>query len=156
MKKSIIVFVSATIISLLVIGFSWGFLNAKIGEAILTEETLYGDIAATENLKVGFRADSNKTLHWINSYDYTEEKTTSNFKRGEMAEIEDKASDDDIRFTGESTVPFSTNVEYSELGGLQNKGIHKLYSKIQDTVVNTGKEQQGEIKLAYYLDYYPI
>jgi len=156
MKKSIIVFVSATIISLLVLGFSWGFLNDEIGEAILTEETLYGDIAATENLEVGFRADSDNTLHWINSYDYTEGKTTSNFKRGEMAENEDKVSDDDIRFTGESTVPFSTNVEYRELGGLQNKGIHKFYSKIQETVVNTGKEQQGEIKLANYLDYYPI
>ena len=129
MKNSIIVFVSATIISLLVLGFSWGFLNDEIGEAILTEETLYGDIAATENLEVGFRADSDNTLHWINSYDYTEGKTTSNFKRGEMAENEDKVSDDDIRFTGESTVPFSTNVEYSELGGLQNKGIHKFYSK---------------------------
>ena len=156
MKKSIIVFVSATIISLIVLGFSWGFLNDEIGEAILTEETLYGDIAATENLEVGFRADSDNTLHWINSYDYTEGKTTSNFKRGEMAENEDKVSDDDIRFTGESTVPFSTNVEYSELGGLQNKGIHKFYGKIQETVVNTGKEQQGKVKLSDYLDYYPI
>ena len=130
MKKSIVVFVTATIISLLVLGLSWGFLSDEIGEAILTEETLYGDIAATENLEVGFRADSDKTLHWINSYDYTEGKTTSDFKRGEMTEIEESIGDDDIRFTGESTVPFSTNVEYSGLGGLQNKGIHKFYSKI--------------------------
>ena len=156
MKKSIIVFVLATIISLLVLGFSWGFLNDEIGEAILTEETLYGDIAATENLEVGFRADSNKTLHWINSYDYTEGKTTSNFKRGEIAEIEDNSSDDDIRFTGKSTVPFSTNVEYSGLGDLQNKGIHKFYNKMQESVVSTGKEQQGKVKLSDYLDYYPI
>ena len=156
MKKSIIVFVSATIISLLVLGLSWGFLSEEIGEAILTEETLYGDIAATENLEVGFRADSDKTLHWINSYDYTEGKTTSNFKRGEIAEIEDNSSDDDIRFNGESTVPFSTNVEYSGLGDLQNKGVHEFYNKIQEYIVSTGKEQQGEIKLADYLDYYPI
>ena len=45
-------------------------------------------------------------------------------------------------------MPFSTNVEYSGLGDLQNKGVHEFYSKIQETVVNTGKEQQGEIKLA--------
>ena len=145
MKKSIIVFVSATIISLLVLGLSWGFLSDEIGEAILTEETLYGDIAATENLEVGFRADSNKTLHWINSYDYTEGKTTSNFKRDEIAEIEDNSSDDDIRFNGESTVPFSTNVEYSELGDLQNKDVHEFYNKMQEYVVSTCKEQQGEI-----------
>ncbi len=156
MKKSIIVFVSVTIISVLVLGFSWGFLNDEIGEAIITEETLYGDIVATENLEVGFRADSNNTLHWINSYDYTEGKTTSNFKRGEMVASEDEASDDDIRFAGESTVPFSTNIEYSELGGLQNNGIHKFYNTIQESVVSTGKEQQGKIKLSDYLDYYPI
>lgn len=155
MNKSIIIFVTAAILSVLVIIFACFFLSQHVGYAVLTEETISGDVSATEKLSVGFRSDSSNNLHWVCTYDYDENKTDTLFQRGDML-ISEEVKTDDIRFTGESTVPFTVRLENSGLTNFQDEKVHGFYDEIQNSVNESGIEQQGKINLSEYLDYYPI
>ena len=155
MNKSIIIFVAATILSVLIIILTCLFLNQQVGAAVLTEETISGDVIAAENLTVGFRSDSSNSLHWVNAYNFETGNTHTIFRRGDML-IPEEESTEDIRFNGESTIPYSTELEYTELNNLQNKEIHKFYNDIQNNVLESGTEIQGKLNLSEYLDYYPI
>ena len=179
MKKSIILFILLTLLSVGGIIYGCVFVDAEISEAKLTEETLVGDRKAAEGISVGFRADSGDDLHWINSYDYSSGKSESDFKRGEILEAEENSIFDDIqrdksfgkgdltktvktslyediRFTGWDTESFVTELDYESLNGLQEKEIHAFYEKVQERVAESGKAESGEIRLGNYLDYYPV
>lgn len=156
MKKSIIIFVTSIALSAGMVIYGWAFVDSRVGEVSLTEETMAGNKAAADGLTVGFRADSADNLHWISSYDYNTDKTDSSFKRGEMTETIDSSVYDDIRFTGWSTVPFSTQIKYDGLDGLQENKIQAFYNEIQQRVKETGAEENGKIRLKDYLDYYPV
>ncbi|MDD7216142.1 MAG: hypothetical protein PUH94_05695, partial [Firmicutes bacterium] len=156
MKKSIIIFVTSIALSAGMVIYGWAFVDSRVGEVSLTEETMAGNKAAADGLTVGFRADSADNLHWISSYDYNTDKTDSSFKRGEMTETIDASVYDDIRFTGWSTVPFSTQIKYDGLDGLQENKIQAFYNRIQHRVMETGAEEEGRIRLCDYLDYYPV
>lgn len=156
MKKSIIIFVTSIALSAGMVIYGWAFVDSRVGEVSLTEETMAGNKAAADGLTVGFRADSADNLHWISSYDYNTDKTDSSFKRGEMTETIDSSVYDDIRFTGWSTVPFSTQIKYDGLDGLQENKIQAFYNEIQQRVKETGAEESGKIRLKDYLDYYPV
>ena len=156
MKKSIIIFVTSIALSAGMVIYGWAFVDSRVGEVSLTEETMAGNKAAADGLTVGFRADSADNLHWISSYDYNTDKTDSSFKRGEMTETIDASVYDDIRFTGWSTVPFSTQIKYDGLDGLQENKIQAFYNEIQQRVKETGAEESGKIRLKDYLDYYPV
>ena len=156
MKKSIIIFVTSIALSAGMVIYGWAFVDSRVGEVSLTEETMAGNKAAADGLTVGFRADSADNLHWISSYDYNTDKTDSSFKRGEMTETIDASVHDDIRFTGWSTVPFSTQIKYDGLDGLQENKIQAFYNEIQQRVKETGAEESGKIRLKDYLDYYPV
>lgn len=156
MKKSIIIFVTSIALSAGMVIYGWAFVDSRVGEVSLTEETMAGNKAAADGLTVGFRADSADNLHWISSYDYNTDKTDSSFKRGEMTETIDASVYDDIRFTGWSTVPFSTQIKYDGLDGLQENKIQAFYNEIQQRVKETGAEENGKIRLKDYLDYYPV
>ncbi len=179
MKKSIILFLMVTVLSVSGIVYTCIFVDTEIRESKLTEETIEGDVTAAEGISAGFRADSGDDLHWINSYDYSSGRSESVFKRGEIVEVvetsifddiqRDKSFGkgdltitvkmslyDDIRFTGWSVEPFVTELEYDRLGGLQKKDIHAFYEEIQKRVVESGKAKSGKIRLGDYLDYYPI
>ena len=69
MKKSIFIFLTATVLSIGMIVFGWMSASDQIGKARLTEETITGDRAAADGLIVAFRADSADDLHWINGFD---------------------------------------------------------------------------------------
>ena len=155
MNKSVILFVTTVILSALIILFTCLFLNQQVGAAVLTEETITGDITAADNLTAGFRSDSSDSLHWINTYDYGDGKTKTLFIRGDMP-VPEESSSDSIRFHGESTIPFCTNLENTLLENLQNKKIHRFYDEMQRDVMESGKEMKGKIKLSEYLDYYPV
>ena len=129
MKKSIIIFVTSIALSAGMVIYGWAFVDSRVGEVSLTEETMAGNKAAADGLTVGFRADSADNLHWISSYDYNTDKTDSSFKRGEMTETIDASVYDDIRFTGWSTVPFSTRLKCDRLEGLQEK-LSRLAEKL--------------------------
>lgn len=131
-------------------------MDGQTGEAVLTEETITGDQAEADNLVVGFKADSSENLHWINRYDYSTGQTTSLFKRGEMSKTTTAQFYDNIRFTGWSAVPYYTRLDDDKLDGLQDKKIHTFYDDIQQEVLGDGKTKQGKIKLADYIEYYPI
>lgn len=156
MKKSIIIFVTSIALSAGMVIYGWAFVDSRVGEVSLTEETMAGNKAAADGLTVGFRADSADNLHWISSYDYNTDKTDSSFKRGEMTETIDASVYDDIRFTGWSTMPFSTQIKYDGLDGLQENKIQAFYNEIQQRVKETGAEENGKIRLKDYLDYYPV
>ena len=156
MKKSIIILVMTIILSVGIIVCGCIFVDDQIGEAVLTEKTITGDKKEAEGLVVGFRADSSDDLHWINSYDYSTDQITSSFKRGEMNTKTEAPFYDNIRFTGWSTVPYYTQLKYEGLDGLQDKKIHAFYEDIQQSVIEDGKKEQGKIKLADYIDYYPV
>ena len=156
MKKSIIIFVMTIILSVGIIVCGCIFVDSQTSEAVLTEETITGEKAEAEGLVVGFRADSSDDLHWINSYDYSTDQETSSFKRGEMSIKTEAPFYDNIRFAGWSTVPYYTQLKYEGLGGLQDKKIHAFYNDIQQRVVESGKKEQGKIKLAEYINYYPV
>lgn len=156
MKKSIIIFVTSIALSAGMVIYGWAFVDSRVGEVSLTEETMAGNKAAADGLTVGFRADSADNLHWISSYDYNTDKTDSSFKRGEMTETVDPSLYDDYRFTGWSTVPFSTQIKYDGLDGLQENKIQAFYNEIQQRVKETGEEENGKIRLKDYLDYYPV
>ena len=156
MKRSIIIFMITIFLSIGVIVCGCIFVDNQTGEATLVEETITGDSAEAEGLVVGFKADASDELHWINSYDYSTDQATSTFKRGEMSYKKETQFYDSIRFTGWSTVPYYTQLDYDGLDGLQNKKIHSFYDGIQQNVARTEKKAQGKIKLADYIDYYPI
>ena len=156
MRKSVILFMTMIVLSVAMIVYGCIFVDSRIGEAVLTEETAEGNRAAADGLTVGFRADSADDLHWINSYDYSTGTTESSFKRGEMDKTADSLVYDDIRFTGWSEVPYYTQLRYDRLEGLQEKQINAFYNKIQQKVKKVGTEEKGEIRLKDYLDYYPV
>lgn len=156
MKKSIIIFVMSIVLSVGMVVYGWDFVDSRIGEVSLTEETISGNKAAADGLTVGFRADSADDLHWVSSYDYSTGKTESSFKKGELLTSSDASFYDDIRFTGWSTVPYSTQLKYDGLDGLQENKIQAFYNEIQQRVKETGAEENGKIRLKDYLDYYPV
>ena len=156
MKKSIYIFLTATILSIGMIVYGWMSASDQIGKARLTEETITGDRAAANGLIVAFRADSADDLHWINGYDYSTSETVSSFTRGEMDTTTETSVYDDMRFTGWSMVPYYTYLEYNALDGLQDKKIQTFYDKLQKQALEDGKEKTGSIKTSDYLDYYPI
>ena len=164
MKKTIIIFLTSSLLSVVAVAYGWAFVGGQVGEAALAEETVTGSRDAADGLTVGFRADSADNLHWINSYDYSSGETESSFKKGDMARTYDTLVYDDIRFTGWSAVPFSTLLAYDGLEGLQEKKIHAFYDEIQQNVMERGSESvpesvpkaEGKIRLKDYLDYYPV
>lgn len=180
MKKSIILFVTAAVLSAEIIVYGWMFAGGLISEAVLTEETVTGDRNAAGGLTAGFRADSGDDLHWFNSFDYDSGESASTFKRGEILETTESSIYDDvqkdttfggrgdltktvktvlyedIRFNGWSVTPFVTKLSYDKLEGLQEKKIHDFYDEIQKNAVKSGDEEKGRIKLKDYLDYYPV
>lgn len=156
MKKSIMIFLTVAVFSVGAIVWGWSFVNNQVGGATLTEETIEGSRTAADWLTVEFRTDSADDLHWKNSFDYSTDQTTSIFKRGEMAKKTDSAIYDDIRFNGWSEVPYTTQIQYGALSGLQEQKIQKYYETIEQKVVKSGVSVQGEIRLKDYLDYYPI
>lgn len=178
MKKSIILFMILTVLSVGGIVYSCIFVDAEISEVKLTEETIKGDRNAAEGISVGFRADSGDDLHWISNYDYSSGKAESVFKRGEILEAAETSIYDniqrkdtskgilletvetslyeDIRFTGWDVEPFVTELDYDKLEGLQEKEIQEFYEEIQKRVAESGKAESGKIRLVDYLDYYPV
>ena len=130
MKKSIIIFVAVTVLSIGMTVYGWTFVNGKVGEVTLTEETISGNSDMADGLTVGFRASSSDGLHWTNRFDYSTKKTESSFKRGELAKNVDSIVYDDIRFTGWSTVPYFTQLKYDWLDGLQEKKIPVSYTHL--------------------------
>ena len=156
MKRSIFIFLSATVLSIGMIVFGWMSASDQIGKARLTEETITGDRTAADGLIVAFRADSADDLHWINGFDYSTGKTASSFTRGEMETKAETSVYDDMRFTGWSMVPYYTYLQYEALNGLQDKKIQNYYDKLQKQALEEGKEKTGTIKTSDYLDYYPI
>ena len=156
MKKSIFIFLTATVLSIGMIVFGWTTASDQIGKARLTEETITGDRAAADGRIVAFRADSADDLHWINGFDYSTNKTVSSFMRGEMETTAVTSVYDDMRFTGWSAVPYYTQLKYDALDGLQDKKIQNYYDKLQKQALADGKEKKGTIRTGDYLDYYPI
>ena len=75
MKKSVIIFVTAAVLSVGITVYGWIFVDSQIGGVVLTEETIAGDRDTADGLAVGFRADSMDNLHWINSFDYSSDET---------------------------------------------------------------------------------
>lgn len=156
MKKSVIKFVASVVISAVTVTYGWIFVDAQIGEARLTEETVAGNREMANGLTVGFRADSSDNLHWFNSFDYSKNETKSSFKMGKLQENIDTPVYDNIRFTGWDCEPFYTQLKYERLAGLQQNGIQAFYNEIQQSVMKTGSEETGRIRLRDYLDYYPV
>ncbi len=160
MKKSIIIFMTSALLSVAMVAYGWAFVDERIGEVQLTEETVAGNAEAAKGLTVSLRADSADNLHWLSSFKYSTKETESSFNRGEMITRVDTSVYDDIRFTGWSTVPYSTQLKYDGLQGLQDKEIHAFYDEIQQKVMESGSESslgaEGKIKLKDYLDYYPV
>ena len=156
MRKYIVIYVMIAALSVGTIIYGWVFVGDQIGNAVLSEETISGERSAADGLVVSFRADSGDDLHWMNRYDFTSSKTKSTFRRGEMEKTVDAVVYDDMRFTGWSTVPFYTQLQYEELDGLQDKKINALYDRLQAQTLKDRKERKGSLKLADYLDYYPI
>lgn len=156
MKKSVILFAVMAVLAAGSIIYGWIFVNSQVGGATLTEETITGRRDAADGLVAGFRADSGDDLHWINVFDYSTNQTKSSFQRGELAKTTDASVYKDFRFTGWSTVPYSTQLKDDGLSGLQNKEIHAFYDEIQQLVMKSGKPETGKIRLRDYLDYYPV
>lgn len=155
-KKPVILFCGAAVfIMVTILGGSF-FLKNQIGEVNLTEETLIGDVAATDGIQVGFRADSGEDLHWISSYDFTTKTTQSSFKRGELSSEPEYFIYDDFRFTTWTSIPYTTLLNNDNLDGLQEKAIQKYYNEIQGAGLNREEKATGEIRVKDYLDYYPI
>lgn len=156
MKKSTYAFLITAVFAAGVIIYGWVFVSHEIGTARLTEETVAGDRQAADGLIVAFRTDSADTLHWINGYDYSAHRTVSLFTRGEMATRKDAVVYDDFRFTGWSRVPYYTKLSYDGLDGLQNEKLHKYYDRLQEQVVEDGRQKSGIIRLCDYMKYYPV
>lgn len=155
-KKTMLLFLMATVFSVGCILYGWGFLYHQIGGAVLTEETIMGSRDLADGLTVSFRADSADSLHWISSFDYSADRTNSSFRRGELDKTAATSVYDDIRFTGWNAVPYATQLHYDGLEELQEKQIHAFYQAVQERVMKTGMEETGKIRLKDYLDFYPV
>ncbi len=147
--KSLMLLFTAAVASLAVILFGFVFVHGQVGAVKLTEETLAGDRSAAIGLTVGYRADAGDDLHWITSYDYASSETTSEFKRGEMACSVSRSVYEDFRFTGWSSVSYTTLLDDSPLDGLQNREIQRFYDDLEVGA-------SGKVKLSDYLDNYPV
>ncbi|MFQ9891942.1 MAG: hypothetical protein ACLRWH_01890 [Emergencia sp.] len=155
-KKSMMIFMLVTVLSVGMTVYGWTFVDSRIGQAELREETVTGNKAAADGLTVSFRADSADSLHWINHYDYSTGRTESSFKRGEMNRKADSLVYDDIRFTGWSAAPYVTRLDDVGLEGLQEKEIQGFYEDVQNRVKESGAAETGKIKVKDYLDFYPV
>lgn len=155
-KKSMMIFMLVTVLSVGMTVYGWTFVDSRIGQAELREETVTGNKAAVDGLTVSFRADSADSLHWINYYDYSTGRTESSFKRGEMNRKADSLVYDDIRFTGWSAAPYVTRLDDVGLEGLQEKEIQGFYEDVQNRVKESGAAETGKIKVKDYLDFYPV
>ncbi|MGF6376582.1 hypothetical protein M2140_001659 [Clostridiales Family XIII bacterium PM5-7] len=156
MKKSILVLFVAVIFSVGITGYLWTFIGNQIEHTTLTEETILGNREAAADLSVGFSADSAGNLHWQNEFDYNTNQTETIFSKGETVNTEAYSVYEDMRFNGWSTVPFTTQLNYAGLEGLQDKAIHQFYEDIQQKVLKVQTTEEGKIRLKDYLDYYPI
>lgn len=155
-KQSVILFFAGTVLAALIILGGVYFLQSHIGKIEFTEETLLGSIDEAEGLKAGFRADGSDALHWKASFDYSCKETQSSFKRGEMKTKEETSVYDDFRFTGWSSVPYTTLLKNDMLGGLQSKDIQRYYDDMKKKTVGGEDSLTGKIRLSEYLDYYPV
>lgn len=155
-KKSMMIFMLVTVLSVGMTVYGWTFVDSRIGQAELREETVTGNKDAAEGLTVSFRADSADSLHWINHYDYSTGRTESSFKRGEMNKKADALVYDDIRFTGWSAAPYVTELDDVGLEGLQEKEIQGFYEDVQNRVIESGAVETGKIRVKDYLDFYPV
>ncbi|MEE0741915.1 MAG: hypothetical protein U0M21_06510 [Emergencia sp.] len=155
-KKSMMIFMLVTVLSVGMTVYGWTFVDSRIGQAELREETVTGNKAAADGLTVSFRADSADSLHWINHYDYSTGRTESSFKRGEMNRKADSLVYDDIRFTGWSAAPYVTRLDDVGLEGLQEKEIQGFYEDVQNRVIESGAAETGKIRVKDYLDFYPV
>ena len=156
MNRSTIAFLLAAALSFGIIVYGFLFINTHAGKAALTEETISGSNEAASGLAVGFAIASDEDLHWYINYDYTTGETDSTFERRIIEVAEERSLYDDLRFTGWSTIPYSTRLNYAPLEDVQNAEIHKFYDDIQKKVMDTGITESGEIRVKDYLDYYPI
>lgn len=156
MKKSIFVYLSAVILCTVTVVCGAFFLNSHIGEAVLTEETVTGSREAADGLSAGFRSDAGEQLHWVSRFDYSAGGTESSFRRGKMPVRKESSVYEDIRFTGWEAEPFTTQIEYGDLGNLQNQKLHAHYDKLQREALKTGEVREGKLHLKDYLDYYPV
>lgn len=147
--KSLGLLFAATIVSAGIILFGFLFVDAQVGHVQLTEEPLIGSRLVTKGLAVGYRTDAGDDLHWTASYDFKSGVTNSTFKRGEIEKITEWSVYDDFRFTGWSKVPYMTMLENPDLKGLQEKNIQRFYATLEEN-------KSGKIRLADYLDFYPI
>ena len=156
MNRSTIAFLLAAALSFGIIVYGFLFINTHAGKTALTEETISGSNEAASGLAVGFAVASDEDLHWNINYDYTTSETDSTFERRIIEVAEERSLYDDLRFTGWSTIPYSTRLNYAPLEDVQNAEIHKFYDDIQKKVMDTGITESGEIRVKDYLDYYPI
>lgn len=146
--KSLMLLMMTVVIAAGIILFGFIFVNGQVGHVQLTEETLAGTRSAAKGITAGFRADAGDDLHWITSYDFSSGLTNSTFKRGEMDSTSEWSVYDDFRFIGWSSVPYTTLIENPALEGLQERNIQQFYADLDD--------DSGKIRLADYLDFYPI
>ena len=147
--KSLMLLLMAAAVSVGVILFGFAFVNGQVGEVHLTEETLMGSRTAAEGIKVGCRVDAGDDLHWTVSYDFSSGETFLEFKRGEMETSIARSVYDDFRFTDGAGLPYTTRIENSVLEGLQNGKVQRFYDGLKVGAA-------GEIRLADYIDYYPL
>ncbi len=147
--KSLMLLFVAAVLSTGVILFGFVFVNGQVGAVQLTEETLAGSKATADGLTAGYQADAGEELHWTASYDFTSVETTSAFKRGELVLAESRSVYEDFRFTGWSQVPYTTFIEKPSLEGLQAGKVQQFYDGLPT-------DASGKIRLADYLDYYPV
>lgn len=147
--KSLMLFFMMTVVSVGVIVFGFVFVNGQVGAVELTEETLMGNVDAANGLTAGYRADAGEELHWTADYDFSAGTTASDFRRGEM--LRDEAWDvyEDFRFISDSGVPYTTLVKNPALDGLQKGNVQRFYDGLE-------ADASGKIRLADYIDYYPI
>lgn len=147
--KSLIPLLIAAVVSVGVILFGLAFVNGHVGEVHLTEETLMGSRTAAEGIKVGYRADAGEDLHWTASYDFGSGETTSVFKRGEMEVTTVRSVYEDYRFMDGAGLPYTTRIENPVLKRMQDGKVQQFYDGLKE-------DASGEIRLADYVDYYPI
>lgn len=155
-KKSIGILALAAVLAVGTMAYCWHFADSRIGEAVLTEETIAGSRTAADGLTAGFRADAADQFHWTSRFDFSTGQTASSFQMGEMAKKTDTSVYDEIRFNGWSTVPYETRLDYGPLDGLQEKKIQAFYDDAQQKAAGSGGEQKGKLRLQEYLDYYPV
>ncbi|MCI7392256.1 MAG: hypothetical protein MSH28_01935 [Clostridiales bacterium] len=154
--KSIFGFLIVGTMAIVIISFSWIFLNREAGSAQLQERMISGDCNAAEGLAAAFRADSADDIHWLNEYDFSGREAKSSFSRGIMSVGKAEDTYRDFRFTGWRREPYYIHLQYDELGKMQEKRIHEFYDDLQRQSKAAGKPCRGTIRLKDYIDYYPV